>query len=56
MQKEERDDDEPKSQKSKKKKQKKEKVEVNQKDLENVGVLEEDDEVQEGIDWDSDEE
>ncbi len=55
-QKEERDDDEPKSKKSKKKKQKKEKVEVNQKDLDNVGALEEDDEVQEGIDWDSDEE
>ena len=54
--KEERDDDEPKSKKAKKKKQKKEKVEVNQKDLENVDALEEDDEVQEGIDWDSDDE
>jgi len=47
------DDDEPKS---KKKKQKKKKVEVNQKDLENIGALEEDDEIQEGIDWDSDDE
>ena len=55
-QKDERDDDEPKSKKAKKKKQKKEKVEVNQKDLENVDALEEDDEVQEGIDWDSDDE
>ena len=52
----ERDEDEPKSKKAKKKKQKKEKVEVNQKDLENVDALEEDDEVQEGIDWDSDDE
>ena len=55
-QKDERDDDEPKSKKAKKKKQKKEKVEVNQKDLENVDALEEDDEVQEGIYWDSDDE
>lgn len=55
-QKEERDDDEPKSKKAKKKKQKKEKVEVNQKDLENVDALEEADEVQEGIDWESDDE
>jgi nucleolar complex protein 2 len=47
------DDDEPKS---KKKKQKKKKVEVNQKDLENIGALAEDDEIQEGIDWDSDDE
>ena len=55
-QKEERDADEPKSKKAKKKKQKKEKVEVNQKDLENVDALEEADEVQEGIDWESDDE
>lgn len=50
------EDEEPKSKKSKKQKKKKKKLEVNEKDLKNVGALEEEDEVHEGIDWDSDEE
>ena len=47
-----------KESKTKKKKVKKEKkkLEVNQTDLDNVDALEEEDEVQEGIDWDSEDE
>ena len=49
------DDGERKSKNARKQKKKK-KLEVNKKDLENIGALEEEDEVQEGVDWDSDEE
>lgn len=54
----EAEDKAKKESKTKKKKVKKEKkkLEVNQTDLDNVDALEEEDEVQEGIDWDSEDE
>jgi len=50
------EDDGERSKSKNTRKQKKKKLEVNKKDLENIGALEEQDEVQEGIDWDSDDE